>query len=94
MTALSHSTVIFIRLSLLIIWPVVCLQLECQCQELHSEQHLTKVENVKLKQTNDELARELEHTSEELISTQEQLNVLQEQSRQLHEEKEMWDILQ
>ncbi|XP_010755121.3 ras and EF-hand domain-containing protein homolog [Larimichthys crocea] len=64
-------------------------RLENQCDELHSEQHVTKVENVKLKQTNDELARELEHTSQELILAQEQLSVLQEQSTRLHEEKEM-----
>uniref|UniRef100_A0A4W6BRV1 Calcium release activated channel regulator 2A n=1 Tax=Lates calcarifer TaxID=8187 RepID=A0A4W6BRV1_LATCA len=64
-------------------------RLECQCQELHSEQHVTKVENVKLKQTNDELARELEHTSQELILAQEQLSLLQEQSTQVHEQKEM-----
>uniref|UniRef100_A0A8C3G607 Calcium release activated channel regulator 2A n=1 Tax=Cyclopterus lumpus TaxID=8103 RepID=A0A8C3G607_CYCLU len=37
-------------------------RLELQCQELHSEQHVTKVENVKLKHKNDELARELDHT--------------------------------
>uniref|UniRef100_A0A3Q1F8F7 Calcium release activated channel regulator 2A n=1 Tax=Acanthochromis polyacanthus TaxID=80966 RepID=A0A3Q1F8F7_9TELE len=64
-------------------------RLECQCQELHSEQHVTKVENVKLKQTNDELARELEHTTQELTLAQEQLSLLQEQSTRLHEEKEM-----
>ncbi|XP_035520196.1 ras and EF-hand domain-containing protein homolog [Morone saxatilis] len=64
-------------------------RLERQCKDLHSEQHETKVENVKLKQTNDELARELEHTSQELILAQEQLSVLQEQSTRLHEEKEM-----
>ncbi|XP_044213244.1 EF-hand calcium-binding domain-containing protein 4B isoform X1 [Thunnus albacares] len=64
-------------------------RLEHQCQELHSEQHVTKVENVKLKQTNNELARELDHTSQELISAQEQLSLLQEQSTRLHEEKEM-----
>ncbi|XP_029009714.1 EF-hand calcium-binding domain-containing protein 4B [Betta splendens] len=64
-------------------------RLEHQCQELHSEQHVTKVENVKLKQTNDELARELDHTTQELLSAQEQLNLLQEQSTRLHEEKEM-----
>ncbi|KAK2841982.1 hypothetical protein Q5P01_012182 [Channa striata] len=64
-------------------------RLERQCQDLHSEQHLTKVENVKLRQTNDELAQELEHTSQELILAQEQLSLLQEQSTRLHEEKEM-----
>ncbi|KAM4572606.1 EF-hand calcium-binding domain-containing protein 4B [Odontesthes bonariensis] len=64
-------------------------RLECQCQELHSEQHVTKVENVKLKETNDELAQELEHTSQELILAQEHLGLLQEQSSRLHEEKEM-----
>ncbi|XP_044049694.1 EF-hand calcium-binding domain-containing protein 4B [Siniperca chuatsi] len=64
-------------------------RLESQFQELHSEQNVTKVENVKLKQTNDELTLELEHTSQELILAQEQLSVLQEQSTRLHEEKEM-----
>uniref|UniRef100_A0A665TUY6 Calcium release activated channel regulator 2A n=1 Tax=Echeneis naucrates TaxID=173247 RepID=A0A665TUY6_ECHNA len=53
--------------------------LERQCEDLHSEQCVTKVENVKLKQTNDELARELDHTSQELILAQEQLTLLQEQ---------------
>ncbi|KAM8750997.1 EF-hand calcium-binding domain-containing protein 4B isoform 1-T2 [Acanthopagrus schlegelii] len=64
-------------------------RLEHQCKELHSEQHETKVENVKLKQTNDELMRELENTSQELILAQEQLSALQDQSTRLHEEKEM-----
>uniref|UniRef100_A0A669BF06 Calcium release activated channel regulator 2A n=1 Tax=Oreochromis niloticus TaxID=8128 RepID=A0A669BF06_ORENI len=64
-------------------------RLESQCQELHSEQHVTKVENVKLKQTNDELAQELEHTSQELMLAQEQLSLLQEQSTRLHEDKEI-----
>ncbi|XP_005734854.1 ras and EF-hand domain-containing protein homolog [Pundamilia nyererei] len=64
-------------------------RLESQCQELHSEQHVTKVENVKLKQTNDELAQELENTSQELMLAQEQLSLLQEQSTRLHEEKEI-----
>ncbi|XP_034542443.1 ras and EF-hand domain-containing protein homolog [Notolabrus celidotus] len=64
-------------------------RLELQCQDLHSEQHETKVENVKLKQTNDELARELESTSQELMLAQDQLSMLQEQSTRLHEDKEM-----
>ncbi|XP_077372690.1 EF-hand calcium-binding domain-containing protein 4B [Festucalex cinctus] len=64
-------------------------RLEDQCQELHSEQHVTKVENVKLKKTNDELAKELDHTSQELLSAQEQLSLLHEQSTRLNEEKEM-----
>ncbi|KAM9807839.1 LOW QUALITY PROTEIN: EF-hand calcium-binding domain-containing protein 4B [Neosynchiropus ocellatus] len=63
--------------------------LESQCQELHSEQHSTKVENVKLKQTNDELARELELTTQQLALAQDQLSVLQDQSARLHEEKEI-----
>lgn len=66
------------------------IQLEQQYQELHGEQHVTKVENIKLKQTNDELVRELDQTSQELLLAQEQLGVLQEQSSRLHEEKEMW----
>ncbi|XP_068579611.1 EF-hand calcium-binding domain-containing protein 4B [Cebidichthys violaceus] len=64
-------------------------RLELECQELQSEQHVTKVENVKLKHKNDELARELDHTSQELILAQDQLNVLQEQSTRLHEDKEI-----
>ncbi|XP_068459009.1 EF-hand calcium-binding domain-containing protein 4B isoform X1 [Clinocottus analis] len=64
-------------------------RLELQCQDLHSEQHVTKVENVKLKHKNDELARELDNTSQELILAQDQLNLLQEQSTRLHEEKEI-----
>uniref|UniRef100_A0A673X0C3 Calcium release activated channel regulator 2A n=1 Tax=Salmo trutta TaxID=8032 RepID=A0A673X0C3_SALTR len=63
-------------------------RLECQCRELHSEQHVTKVENVKLKQTNEDLAQELEHTSQELILAQEQLGLLQEQSSRLQKERE------
>lgn len=69
--------------------PPFCVQLEQQYQELDSKQHVTKVENVKLKHTNDELARELDHTNQELILAQEQLGVLQEDSTRLHEEKEM-----
>lgn len=64
-------------------------RLEQQCQTLHGEQHVTKVENIKLKQTNDELVSELEQTSQELLLAQEQLSVLQEQSSRLHEDKEM-----
>ncbi|XP_037624501.1 ras and EF-hand domain-containing protein homolog isoform X1 [Sebastes umbrosus] len=62
---------------------------EHQCKELHSEQHVTKVENVKLKHKNDELARELDHTSQELMLAQDQLSLLQDQSTRLHEEKEI-----
>lgn len=71
----------------------LCLQLEQQYQTLHSEQHVTKVENIRLKQTNDDLLRELDNTSQELVLAQEQLNVLQEQSARLHEEKEMWVVI-
>ncbi|XP_010881604.2 ras and EF-hand domain-containing protein homolog [Esox lucius] len=64
-------------------------RLERQCTELHSEQHVTMVENVKLKKTNEELAQELEHTNQELTLAQEQLNLLQEQFSLLHDEREM-----
>ncbi|XP_037306440.2 EF-hand calcium-binding domain-containing protein 4B [Pungitius pungitius] len=64
-------------------------RLEAECQELQSDQHVTKVENVKLKHKNDELALELDQTSQELMVAQEQLNLLQEQSTQLHEDKEI-----
>ncbi|KAI3371576.1 hypothetical protein L3Q82_024140, partial [Scortum barcoo] len=62
---------------------------EKELEQLFQKQKRVEVENVKLKQTNDELLRELEHTSQELILAQEQLSVLQEQSTRLHEEKEM-----
>uniref|UniRef100_W5NJL9 Calcium release activated channel regulator 2A n=1 Tax=Lepisosteus oculatus TaxID=7918 RepID=W5NJL9_LEPOC len=64
-------------------------RLERECVELHSEQHETKVENVKLKHTNEELGRDLEHTCQELALAQEQLHLLQEQASRLHEEREM-----
>ncbi|XP_004070242.1 EF-hand calcium-binding domain-containing protein 4B [Oryzias latipes] len=64
-------------------------KLEFQCQELHGKQHVTKVENMKLKQSNGELERELQYVSQKLMFAQEQLELLQEQSSKLHEEKEM-----
>ncbi|KAM8891850.1 EF-hand calcium-binding domain-containing protein 4B isoform 2-T4 [Spinachia spinachia] len=64
-------------------------RLEVECRELQSDQHVTQVENVKLKHKNDELAQELDQTSQELMVAQEQLNLLQEQSTQLHEDKEI-----
>ncbi|KAM6945982.1 EF-hand calcium-binding domain-containing protein 4B [Aplochiton taeniatus] len=64
-------------------------RLERQCRELHSEQHVTKVENVKLKQTNEELAKELEHSTQELQLAQDQLGLLQEQVARLHDHREM-----
>ncbi|KGL87275.1 EF-hand calcium-binding domain-containing protein 4B, partial [Charadrius vociferus] len=59
-------------------------RLEQQCTELLSGKEETKVENTKLKLTNQELLRDLERTSHELNLAQQQLQVLQ-----LHEEKEM-----
>uniref|UniRef100_A0A8C1FAL8 EF-hand domain-containing protein n=2 Tax=Cyprinus carpio TaxID=7962 RepID=A0A8C1FAL8_CYPCA len=64
-------------------------RLERQCCELHSEQRETAVENVKLKQCNEDLSRELDNTTQELSLAQEQLMLLQEQSSRLHEEREM-----
>ncbi|XP_046890340.1 EF-hand calcium-binding domain-containing protein 4B [Hypomesus transpacificus] len=64
-------------------------RLEHQCQDLHSEQHVTRVENVMLKQTNEDLARDLEHTSQELEVAQQQLDLLQEQASRLHDDREM-----
>ncbi|XP_060778896.1 EF-hand calcium-binding domain-containing protein 4B isoform X2 [Neoarius graeffei] len=64
-------------------------RLEQQCHELHSEQRVTAVENVKLKQYNQELAHELEHTTQELSLAQEQLSLLQEQASRLQEEREL-----
>ncbi|KAM6287790.1 EF-hand calcium-binding domain-containing protein 4B isoform 5-T10 [Spheniscus humboldti] len=64
-------------------------RLEQQCTELLSGKEETKVENTKLKLTNQELLRDLERTSHELSLAQEQLQVLQEEASRLHEEKEM-----
>ncbi|KAJ8245390.1 hypothetical protein GJAV_G00270240 [Gymnothorax javanicus] len=63
--------------------------LEEQCQELQSKQTESRVQNVKLKQTNEGLQSELRHTHQELCLTQEQLRVLQEQSSSLRREREM-----
>ncbi|KAJ8249936.1 hypothetical protein COCON_G00231520 [Conger conger] len=64
-------------------------RLELQCQELQSGQQESRVENVKLKQRNEGLQRDLTHTCQELRLTQEQLCVLQDQSSCLHQEREM-----
>ncbi|NXL10696.1 EFC4B protein, partial [Mesembrinibis cayennensis] len=64
-------------------------RLEQQCTELLSGKEETKVENTKLKLTNQELLRDLERTSHELCLAQQQLQVLQEEASRLHEEKEM-----
>ncbi|XP_030223121.1 ras and EF-hand domain-containing protein [Gadus morhua] len=64
-------------------------RLERQCTELHSEQHVTKEENVKLRQTNEELVSELDLTNQELALAQEQLGQLHEQSSRLQQQKEM-----
>ncbi|XP_037245992.1 EF-hand calcium-binding domain-containing protein 4B isoform X1 [Falco rusticolus] len=64
-------------------------KLEQQCTELVSGKEETKVENTKLKLTNQELLRDLEKTSHELSLAQQQLQVLQEEASRLHEEKEM-----
>ncbi|NXW09848.1 EFC4B protein, partial [Fregetta grallaria] len=64
-------------------------RLEQQCTELLSGKEETKVENTKLKLTNQELLRELERTSHKLSLTQQQLQVLQEEASRPHEEKEM-----
>ncbi|XP_071289143.1 EF-hand calcium-binding domain-containing protein 4B [Agelaius tricolor] len=64
-------------------------RLEHQCTQLLSGKEETKVENTKLKLTNQDLLRELERTSHELSLAQQQLQVLQEEASRLHEEKEM-----
>uniref|UniRef100_A0A8C8S4C6 Calcium release activated channel regulator 2A n=1 Tax=Pelusios castaneus TaxID=367368 RepID=A0A8C8S4C6_9SAUR len=64
-------------------------KLEGQCKELHNDKHETKVENTKLKRTNQELLQDLERTSQELIIAQQQLHTLQEEASRLHEEKEI-----
>ncbi|NXK97768.1 EFC4B protein, partial [Formicarius rufipectus] len=64
-------------------------RLEHQCTELLSGKEETKVENTKLKLTNQELLRDLERTSHELSLAQQQLQVLQEEASRLHEEKEV-----
>ncbi|NXY75842.1 EFC4B protein, partial [Glareola pratincola] len=64
-------------------------RLEQQCTELLSGKEETKVENTRLKLTNQELLRHLEKTSHELSLAQQQLQVLQEEASKLLEEKEM-----
>uniref|UniRef100_A0A8C3TJV1 Calcium release activated channel regulator 2A n=1 Tax=Catharus ustulatus TaxID=91951 RepID=A0A8C3TJV1_CATUS len=64
-------------------------RLEQECTQLLSGKEETKVENTKLKLTNQELLRDLERTSHELSLAQQQLQVLQEEASRLHEEKEM-----
>ncbi|XP_077565813.1 EF-hand calcium-binding domain-containing protein 4B isoform X1 [Stigmatopora nigra] len=64
-------------------------RLEVECRELNSEKQESHVENIKLKVTNDELARALESTSQELLVSQDQLAMLQEQAERLHQDKEM-----
>nr|XP_013055394.2 EF-hand calcium-binding domain-containing protein 4B isoform X1 [Anser cygnoides]XP_013055395.2 EF-hand calcium-binding domain-containing protein 4B isoform X1 [Anser cygnoides]XP_013055396.2 EF-hand calcium-binding domain-containing protein 4B isoform X1 [Anser cygnoides]XP_013055399.2 EF-hand calcium-binding domain-containing protein 4B isoform X1 [Anser cygnoides]XP_047908918.1 EF-hand calcium-binding domain-containing protein 4B isoform X1 [Anser cygnoides] len=64
-------------------------RLEQQCTELLSGKQETKVENTKLKLTNQELLDDLVRTSHDLHLAQQQLQVLQEEASRLHEEKEM-----
>ncbi|XP_027489887.1 EF-hand calcium-binding domain-containing protein 4B isoform X2 [Corapipo altera] len=64
-------------------------RLEHQCTELLSGKEETKVENTKLKLTNQELLKDLERTSHELSLAQQQLEMLQKEASRLHEEKEM-----
>lgn len=64
-------------------------QLEHQCQDLHSERQVSRIESVKLKITNEELLQELNHTTQELTMAQEQLTILQEQASRLQQEREM-----
>uniref|UniRef100_A0A673JB00 EF-hand calcium-binding domain-containing protein 4B-like n=1 Tax=Sinocyclocheilus rhinocerous TaxID=307959 RepID=A0A673JB00_9TELE len=64
-------------------------RLERQCHDLHSEHQVSRLENVKLKMTNEELSCELEHTCQELVLAQEQLGILQEQASRLQQEREM-----
>ncbi|XP_064200566.1 EF-hand calcium-binding domain-containing protein 4B-like [Anguilla rostrata] len=64
-------------------------RLELQCQDLESKQLESRVENVKLKQTNEELQRELRHTCQELSLAQESLSRLQEEASHLHQDREL-----
>ncbi|XP_035169262.1 EF-hand calcium-binding domain-containing protein 4B isoform X2 [Oxyura jamaicensis] len=64
-------------------------RLEQQCTELLSGKQESKVENTKLKLTNQELLDDLVRTSHDLHLAQQQLEVLQEEASRLHEEKEM-----
>ncbi|XP_061107831.1 EF-hand calcium-binding domain-containing protein 4B isoform X1 [Conger conger] len=64
-------------------------RLEQQCQDLQSRQQESRVENVKLKQTNEDLQQELRHTCQELIHAQDTLSHLQEESSRLHQDREM-----
>ncbi|KAL8188486.1 UNVERIFIED_CONTAM: hypothetical protein K2H54_000616, partial [Gekko kuhli] len=63
--------------------------LERQCKELHDDKCETKVQNTRLKLTNQELLKDVERTSQELIIAQQQLQMLQNEAKKLQEEKEM-----
>ncbi|XP_015266180.1 PREDICTED: uncharacterized protein LOC107109985, partial [Gekko japonicus] len=63
--------------------------LERQCKELHDDKCETKVENTRLKLTNQELHKDVERTSQELIVAQQQLQMLQDEAKKLQEEKEI-----
>ncbi|RXN19689.1 ras and EF-hand domain-containing-like protein [Labeo rohita] len=69
--------------------PLCFFKLERQCCNLHSEHQVSRLENVKLKMSNEELSRELEHTCQELVLAQEQLGILQEQASRIQQEREM-----
>ncbi|RXN38090.1 ras and EF-hand domain-containing-like protein [Labeo rohita] len=64
-------------------------RLERQCRDLHSEHQVSRLENVKLKMSNEELSRELEHTCQELVLAQEHSSILQEQASRLQQEREI-----
>lgn len=64
-------------------------QLERECHVLHEDKQETKVENTRLKLTNQELHKDVERTSQELMIAQQQLQMLQEEAKKLQEEKEM-----
>ncbi|XP_066524731.1 EF-hand calcium-binding domain-containing protein 4B [Hoplias malabaricus] len=64
-------------------------RLERQCHELHSEQQESRVQNLKLKMTNEELSHELEQTCHQLSLAKEQLADLQQKASRLQQEREM-----
>ncbi|XP_054854682.1 EF-hand calcium-binding domain-containing protein 4B [Eublepharis macularius] len=64
-------------------------RLERQCKELYDGKHETKVENTRLKHTNQELQKDVDRTSQELIIAQQQLQMLQDEAKKLQEEKEI-----
>uniref|UniRef100_UPI00398F2549 EF-hand calcium-binding domain-containing protein 4B n=1 Tax=Pristiophorus japonicus TaxID=55135 RepID=UPI00398F2549 len=64
-------------------------QLVRQCAELLSEKQVSKMENQRLNEINEELEKDLQHASADLLGAQHQVQDLQEETSRVQEEREM-----